>query len=479
MALIFNGSSVTKELSPFLADLFKFGLLLEDRKMGLVGATPAFLFCPYYIDQDEGWAKPLASFKRYRQFKNSPLREALLYHVGIRPNSYYDSRKELYALKEDIARLNAQKSSLDELRKGIGARLVGLEVALSLDDYQEELEQLIGKTEELKAILDKHKESLADLRNQKYELEVRSGIARRAVDELEKDYVFASAEMDEGAIACPLCGQEHVNSFAERFKLVEDQSELTEVLAYLSIRINDIESQIAREEEKFASAEDKMMEVEAILSVKKNEVELRHILESEGKKQIKEILSQDSKALVEKQIEVSIKINEKEAALDGLVDRSVKQSITELYQRHMADHMDALAVRHVNPKRMGRIDWGVNGTGSEKPRAVLAYYFAVWKLCEAFGSCCRPPIVIDSPRQQNMDEPHYDMDLRFILDNLPKRRQLILGVVETFDFNSDREVHVVELTREHRVLLNSDFEDMLGDVRYCIEATLYGDFFGR
>src|SRR5688500_8721835 len=66
---LIRAKSVTKELSPFFADLFNFRLQLQSKKEQSQ-ATPAFLFLPFYVDQDAGWSKNWASFNGLGQFSN-------------------------------------------------------------------------------------------------------------------------------------------------------------------------------------------------------------------------------------------------------------------------------------------------------------------------------------------------------------------------------------------------------------------------
>lgn len=47
--------SVTNELRPFLADLLNFRIKLPDTSNEIITPPPAFIFLPFYIDQDTGW----------------------------------------------------------------------------------------------------------------------------------------------------------------------------------------------------------------------------------------------------------------------------------------------------------------------------------------------------------------------------------------------------------------------------------------
>src|SRR5690606_28784660 len=68
-------------------------------------ATPAFLFLPFYIDQDKGWGKSFNSFENLMQFK-AFRRPSIEYHTGIKP-------KEYYQLNIEKSRISLEKESLE------------------------------------------------------------------------------------------------------------------------------------------------------------------------------------------------------------------------------------------------------------------------------------------------------------------------------------------------------------------------------
>ena len=86
--LLHKFTSITKELGPFLGKLFDFQPLFQNKKSEFIIPPPAFLFLPYYIDQDSSWSKSWDSFKQLQQIKDYRT-QSIYYHSGIRPNEYY------------------------------------------------------------------------------------------------------------------------------------------------------------------------------------------------------------------------------------------------------------------------------------------------------------------------------------------------------------------------------------------------------
>lgn len=62
--LLLTTHKVSEELAPFLADLFNFRLVMANKKDQIVIPPPAYIFSPFYVDQDQGWTKPWSSFSQ-------------------------------------------------------------------------------------------------------------------------------------------------------------------------------------------------------------------------------------------------------------------------------------------------------------------------------------------------------------------------------------------------------------------------------
>ncbi|WP_128949128.1 ATP-binding protein [Bradyrhizobium guangzhouense] len=89
---ILQTTSVTRELSPFMADLLDFRLLMTDKREQVLIPPPAYAFAPFCIDQDKSWSEPWKPFRgMYLPNSAASLAE---YHSGLKPNAYYVARAE-------------------------------------------------------------------------------------------------------------------------------------------------------------------------------------------------------------------------------------------------------------------------------------------------------------------------------------------------------------------------------------------------
>src|SRR6185369_14009656 len=165
-ALLGNYKSVSKELAPKIAELLDFRLVLTDRENETKIPPPAFLFAPFYINQDGGWQKTWNSFSGMEQFSGWK-RDTIQYHTGIRPNQWY-------VLKGEIQRLNGER---DEPRRNeiVLNRLIDrtekeaniLPFDIDVDAYRAQIESLLNKCSRLKEEEDKYRVKVLEIQNEK------------------------------------------------------------------------------------------------------------------------------------------------------------------------------------------------------------------------------------------------------------------------------------------------------------------------
>jgi hypothetical protein len=90
-APIWVGTGITSGVGPQIAQLLDFGLTLSDRKGDLQVPPPAYLFLPFYIDQDVSWVENWSSFANLQMFSGYR-KDVANFHAGLRPNEYYQAK---------------------------------------------------------------------------------------------------------------------------------------------------------------------------------------------------------------------------------------------------------------------------------------------------------------------------------------------------------------------------------------------------
>jgi hypothetical protein len=143
--------------------------------------------------------------------------------------------------------------------------------------------------------------------------------------------------------------------------------------------------------------------------------------------------------------------------------------ITGAYQQRMAAYLNDLDVSGLKLEAYANIASTISETGSDRPRALLAYYYSILHTIQQFGGSAFCPIVIDSPNQQGQDPNSLRKMIEFICREQPPESQLILGAEELLSIKTDGEV--IELVDKHRVLNEADYESVMDELIPLLDAS--------
>jgi len=127
-------------------------------------------------------------------------------------------------------------------------------------------------------------------------------------------------------------------------------------------------------------------------------------------------------------------------------------------------------VNSVSEAACKRVDAVIGDTGSELPRALLAYKLAFLHTAQKFGASVPSLLVIDSPNQQDQDTGHLGRILAFLRDNQPAGVQLVLGLVETADVVFPGKL--IELNQRYSLLDESEFAEVGEEVEHFVGLAL-------
>ena len=451
---VFN--SVVNGLGIYLAQLLNFRIKLPNKDGEIITPPPAFMFLPFYVDQDVSWSETWSAFAGLGMIKG--FREPIVhYHTGIRPNEYYDTRAEIQKYLCDIEELEQDRKVSQNILNNIKDKLSTIDFNIDVEVFKDEVRDLIIECEKLKKKEERHKDNLVELHNNKLVIEAHIEIAKEALKETHKDYNYANS-LDEHLIHCPTCGAEYENSFIDRFEIAQDTDKCKELLKELNIEKLEIDGKIEQENLQLNKSIEEIEKIEVLLQKRKGELQLRDIIENEGRNEIKKIFDERIAELNGKIQENAIQQEELKKKLLSLENKERKETILNEYQFFMAKYLRDLDVFSLTHNDYKNIVSKINDTGSSKARALISYYYSVLNVIHKYSTSCFCPIVIDSPNQQAQDIDHIDKILSFVKDNQPKESQLILGLEELYDI--DFECKMVELTDKYHLLQESEYEEV-------------------
>lgn len=462
--------SVTKDLAPFFARLTSFGLRLPNRQGKFGFLPPAYYFLPFYLDQDASWQKQWSGFSGLEQYANwkHPVTE---YHAGIRGNEYYEAQASKFEAETELNKVRRRREGLEEAYYSLSRKFAVAEFSIDFNVYRAEVEELLKECEALHQREEAYKARICELRNQRRALQTQLDITLHARDEFRLDYDYAN-DLAEDEVACPTCGACYANSFAERFAIATDEDYCADLALRLNEELNDIDARIAREGEGSNEVIEELVAIERLLGRREGEIALGDLIRQEGRRELRDVMTRDIGDLRAEEGRVTTLIESASARMKELDSKEHRETIRDFYEQKMRLFLRQLDVQSVEEKVLRRVDAVIRDTGSELPRALLAYQMALLHVAARFGSAAVAPLVIDSPNQQDQDDPHLQCILTFIRDQRPSNLQLVLSLVDTgeVEFGGTE----VVLDQKYSVLSEGEYKEVVGEVQYFVDEALEG-----
>ncbi len=446
-----------KKWSQIVSDFFDFGLMLATHQDTMALATPPYLFLPFYIDQDGGWAKNWNSFDKLTQFADwkKPL---ISYVTGQRPNEYYRAKFNLAKAKSAASELNQELKVVQSALARVNKSLPSISISLDPDAFQHEIEVLLQESTKLNEHQEKIRAKTFTLGSERQLLQSQISIAKTSLRELEGDLKYLTDTKPQESILCPTCGIEHENGFSVRLELIDNAGQLRNIIAELEDDLRKVEEDQVASTNELNALRATSNEIEQTLQHKKGSLKLQDIVESQSAAVVRTAFTNDIDSL-------EIKLTEHEAEVVLYKEKLEKfdlpertKEINEYYSEHIELFLSELGVADVREDLKKRPDASLISSGSALPRTILAYQFAVLHTAKEKGDAKLFPIVVDSPNQQGQDTEHLSQMLLFIAKRVPSEQQLILAVEE--DPNMEFEGSKVELNNPYS-LLNSELYDVV------------------
>ncbi len=462
-------------IAKFINKLLGFDIELErqaDGKLGIAG--PAFYFLPFYIDQDEGWSTSWSSFVGLKQF--SSYRKLMLdYHLGVRPQSYYDAKKREIELQEQLNSIQSERLSIQAARNSVEKRKVRTQVDLDPAAFRAELEAVVDQYNGIYAQQQGVLSRLKDIRNQRNAVDTELNVLRRGISELEADYRYSESPETPDLVGCPTCGTEFCNSFVERFGILDDIDHCHALVDQWLKKRSDMTVQLHEVEDEYRQVSSQLQEIEATLARTKENVTLSELIASEGMKEMISTLNADIKEMLSQEEGVNKQLSKNAGGLK--VDSTRKKEIITWYKARMKEYLNALNVGVLSEDDYNSLDKQIknNALGSDLPRALLAQYFAFLSTMKQFNSFVLCPMLIDSPFQQEQDPTNRKAILDFIVSKKLPDQQMILGTVSVEEFADNTELDNAtrhELDSKLSVLRKESFGSVLAQIEQMHSETL-------
>jgi hypothetical protein len=245
--------------------------------------------------------------------------------------------------------------------------------------------------------------------------------------------------------------------------LIASRDRCEDLLRQLEQDLVEVDARLEKRESEYRSATQRREQLEATLEKAHGRVTFRDVIASEGRKQVHAVFREQVEGYTSEIGGADARIATLRRALRTLSSPQRRDTILGSYRDRMTRYLEALNVdtlpRHDYEDVVGRI----RETGSDLPRALLAYYYSVLHTMQHYGSSVYCPIILDSPNQQGQDRENLPAMLRFIFGNRPEGSQLIVACEDLHGI--EPEGTIIEFGERLSALTKHQYDEVSGAVR--------------
>lgn len=465
---LWSVSGVTSNLAPQLADILGIRLRMQSRDGEFVVPPPAYFFAPFYVDQDAGWQRNWSSLANMQQFEKYRASLAL-FHAGVRPNEYYAAQAAKIEADRAKSELSKERDALERAARRLQAGRKILAFDLRPEDFGDRIDEFTRRASALRAKQHEVKVKLAALHSTRAMLVEQTEIAGASLAELDADFAFLRKSPD-AEIACPTCGTLHHNDFTNKFSLIADVDACRSFLLEARQDLARVEQEIGVEKQRFTSFDQDIIAIEAILNETEGDLRLRDILEGESERLV-------DAAFANERREIDLAVGERDgdaeaatAVMKSYSDRKREKTIKDFFAEKLQRFALHLQVPTLPDSFFKSLYANPPETGSDQPRALLAYYYAFAHTVREFSSAISAPLVIDSPVQQDQDPANAERIMQFAVANVPDGMQLILGSVRLH--NAKYVGKRIELVDKRHLLRAEEFDAVHQELEPLLNSLL-------
>lgn len=445
-----------------------FSLALTDKNENNASADPSCFFLPFYINQDGSWGNTWNTFKNLSRFK-TPVKAILDYFSQITPPEYYRAKSAKDSLSNVLAENDRELNALRRAKVKVAEAFPTVGPKISTADFENEIARLTLAINALN--IEQESLRLAALKENELVSIVRRevAVAERTLADYRQDAQF----MDRRGIndlICPICGAEHSESFLGTLEYVEDARALESTILHLKSSEARLIEQVSKSTDARKNLEAQYNELDDILRTKKGEMQFRDVVKSLGAGSALDVFLAQEGDLERNAQTLLGQIHELEQTMKGLIDKKRSKEIRQRFRDAYTNARTALNLPSVDASKQ-QIHSRPDLSGSGGPRAILAYYAAIWMICSPSGqeSYDPPsmPLVIDCPNQQGQDAQNLPRIIDFLSSRLPASAQVIVTFEGDVPNKFDRRI---ELTHPRQLLSEAEFPDVFVELDGMLAA---------
>ena len=459
--ILFQTSSRT-ELSEFLGEIWSFEIFLPNRNTEkLEIAPPAYTYVMNFLDQDYYDGTNFNSFKSLGQYQN--FKPDVIYsQFGIYDKNYFERVKSKQNLFERINESKDSYKKANEMKRKVSNLLENVVVPENLQELERELSIRSKEYNDILNSMNAFRYKLTNLRNEKYELEIALNQIERFKNNKEKEIKFI-LETD----ICPECHSilnDTTDLRSKRYNSIEDSLYISDSIYEDIEKISKAIFQIESSYREFSNR---------LESYKKNinsaQEEIKNYTSYMGLNELYNSLNLELFNELQLQEELKDRIENIEEELKKVSE--IKADINKKYYEMVDRQVLRFGLNELDESQYKAINRVFCASGSNKPISTVIWYFILNNIKTCFNKkSLKLPMVLDSPKNAEMDYDKEQALIEYILENSSNYTQLIFSSIgfERTKFIFEGEIKILGLNNDKYQLLNSEtfkeYEDILENV---------------
>lgn len=414
-----NGSTLTKytndsDYHKELAEILGYKIYLKDRSGTPKITRPAHFFLTSYISQLKGWTSFFPnSFENLGEFPKFQA-DLVEQFCKVKSDQELENEEDLKELKNNLDKKKNEKAVLS-LTKGSLESNVGTN-----------LDELKNVVENYEKNLNSLQEELSDLVVERQFLLNEIDFSTSTIQELEDDYQVA--RQNASKIECPYCGTIHSNTITEKSELFFLKTKLEDNLVNQKNQIKDITSKIHEVERKITEITE--LKHDSLSLIADNTRQFVKAITING---LSEILSNIGEDI--------IKIENRRNTILGIKRKNKKEyqehkkSVNAFFISKLKQYADKLSIifnSYDDIKKVtdyNKVLSAVKGGAADSNRTILAYYLAIYTTAINFNTDVLPPLVLDTPNQNEQDKENYKSIINTLMQE--ESKQIIICLIKS------------------------------------------------
>lgn len=461
LSIIFQTSSRT-ELSDILSRIWSFEIFLPNRKTErLEIAPPGYTYVMNFIDQDKYEGTSFDSFKNLNQYSN--FKPDVIYsQLGVYDKKYFESVKNKQNLLERIKDSEASYKKANEMQDKTSSLLGNVIVPENVEELERELSIRSKEYNELLKSMNESRYRLTSLRNEEYELEIALTQIQRFKDNKEME-IKNILNQD----ICPECHtilSDTTDLRSKRYNSIEDSGYIGDSIYE---DLEKVKQKINQSEYFYIELSKKMEAYKKDINLTKNEID--NYASYMGLNELYNSLNNDMFTEYQLQTELKDRLENIEEELKKVAEE--KTDVNKQYYEMIDRLVLKFGLNELEDTQYKAINRVFCASGSNKPISTVIWYFTLNNLKKRLNdNSLSLPMVLDSPKNAEMDNDKEQALIEYILEESPNYCQLIFSSIgfKKTDFNFEGNLRIIELKNDKYQLLDSktysDNEEILEKV---------------